>query len=382
MNNISLARKVFLALKYRKTAFNIIWNSTIGKGRAGNYPENIGIEIISKCNLACSMCHNADLRVEHNEDSRVSLDLIKKLLPELKKYKPIVSLSGGEPMLHSRLFDMVSLLSKNNILTSVSTNGTLIGHRIDEILDSGLGFISVSLDHFKPELHDQGRGKQGTFAKVVEGVKLLSKRRKKTPFNIKINTVIREDNYDELPQIYSFIETLGVDEWSLAHLSFLTPKMAQDVEEYKCANGFSSPWYAFPLGRDALFSDDQIEKLVKGVQKLRDMSKIYKTRLSLPTLEEKDYYLYYKGKYPTCKSSCSFPTRGVLIHSGAKVSTCVMDLGDVYKDNSISSIWNSARANKFRSLYREQKIFPHCLRCNSLNYDFSNHEVVVERDIA
>lgn len=378
MNNISLVKKTFLAIKYRKTAFNIIWNSTIGKKRVSDFPETVGIEIISKCNLACSMCHNSDLRVEHNVNSRVSLDLVKKLLPEFKKHKPVVSLSGGEPLLHRDLFDMVSLLSKNNVLTSVSTNGTLIKRRIDEILDSGLAFITVSLDHFKPELHDQGRGKQGTFAEVVDGIKLLTKKRKKTPFNIKINTVIREDNFDALPQLYQFIETLGVDEWSLAHLSFLTPKMAQDIEQCKSANGFSTPFYAFDLGRNAVFSDDQIDALVKGVRKLKEMSSIYKTKLSLPTLKEEDYYPYYKGIYPTCKSYCSFPSRGIYIHSGGKVSTCVMDLGDLSKEISLRKIWDSEKANKVRYLQREQKIFPHCLRCNSLSFNFSSDEVKIE----
>ncbi|KKR11064.1 MAG: hypothetical protein A3D24_01905 [Candidatus Blackburnbacteria bacterium RIFCSPHIGHO2_02_FULL_39_13] len=371
-NNVKLLKIAKLALKYQTTSANIL--TDICRKRWLNqkitpFPRVITLYVTNKCNLNCPMCLNANYR-NKSQTKGITVNTINKILPELKKYKPLVCITGGEPLLNQELFEIITLLSKNKILTSMTTNGYLLEKHAQRIADSGLEFLSVSLDHYLEEKHDKGRGVKNTYKKLIVGINKLAEIRRNTPSNIKINTVIRKDNFSELSRMYDFIESIGIDEWSLQHFSFTTPNARAGIKKYKGTNFLGDYIVGKNIETDFFLNIDQI-KILKG--ELADVvrkSKYYKTKLSIKP-EMNDIFSYYQGKSPSKKSQCNWPFDSINIMESSKVALCLgNEIGNLAKANTIKEIWNSNNARNFQSLILKEKILPMCFRCCGLKYNF------------
>lgn len=88
------------------------------------HPLNlIAFEITSVCNLSCKHCFLND---ESDKKYQLSLDIIRESLTSLAKYnfwKPYISITGGEPLLHSQFKDLLLYLNNEKYKFSLVTNG-------------------------------------------------------------------------------------------------------------------------------------------------------------------------------------------------------------------------------------------------------------------
>lgn len=129
------------------------------------------------CNLACDFC------LEGSKPGDTRLGLVK--LDDVKPYIEAAlvlgveqfSFTGGEPFLAKDIVKILTLASSHRPCL-VLTNGTEpLLRRIAEldVLRESANPVSfrISLDHYKEDIHDKGRGK-GSFSKALEGLKLLS----------------------------------------------------------------------------------------------------------------------------------------------------------------------------------------------------------------
>jgi len=238
MNNISIIRKIKLALKYPLTTYNYL-SDILFQRKISPFPRLIKIYVTNVCNLNCAMCVNAAYRMKNLKGSNLTYANIKKIIPELFKHKPFIYFSGGEPLLNKDMIRIIKLFSRNGMFTSLTTNGYVLENFAGKISRSGLDVISLSLDFNNAFEHDSGRGVKGTFNRLLVGLKALNRERRKTgtPVNVKINTVVRDDNYFKLSEMYDFVESLSVDEWSLQHISFITPKASKLIRNYYSKSG-------------------------------------------------------------------------------------------------------------------------------------------------
>jgi sulfatase maturation enzyme AslB (radical SAM superfamily) len=82
---------------------------------------------------------------------------------------PGVLLSGGEPLIHPRFFDLARYARGQGVRLTLSTNGTLIDRDAARRLkDTGFAYVGISLDGIGAT-HDHFRGRQGAFDKTVFG---------------------------------------------------------------------------------------------------------------------------------------------------------------------------------------------------------------------
>lgn len=362
-----------LALRYRTTSLNILTDTV--KKRLFNqiitpFPRVITLYVTNKCNLNCQMCLNANYRHKNKADKGISIKAIKKILPELKKYKPTVCITGGEPLLNPDLFKIISLLVKNKIITSLTTNGSLLEKYAQQIADSGLEFLSISLDHFDEKKHDNGRGVKQTYKRLIAGLHKLNTVRGKIPTNIKINTVIRQDNFDVLSQMYDFIEGLGVDEWSLQHYSFTNPPARENMNRYLNKNSLGDYIVGNPIHKKSYFSTKQIGILQKQFADINRKKSINKTKLSIKP-EIDNIFSYYQGEFPSKKSDCIWPFVSVNIMEGSKVTLCLgNEIGDLNNETSLKQMWSSKKARGFQEMILKEKVLSFCFRCCGLNFHF------------
>lgn len=135
----------------------------------------VQIEITEKCNLRCKHCYidqySKDMTFdEFKEVIKKILILCDKLQMELN-----VAITGGEPLYHIGLIDILTLLCNHPLVNEVVifTNGTLIDESIASILNSvGITSLQVSIDGTK-EVHNSIRG-SNSYENLKKGLELLT----------------------------------------------------------------------------------------------------------------------------------------------------------------------------------------------------------------
>lgn len=181
-----------------------------------NVPRLIFWELTKQCNLRCVHCR-AEAAIE---ESRGDLDLaqIKGIIDDIAAhYKPIVVLTGGEPLYRADIFDIASHAAASGLMVALATNGTLITAAVAaRILESGIRRVSISLDGATAATHDGFRGIDGSYDEAMEGIENL----KREGVEFQINTTVTKRNVDELVSLVTLAQGLGA---KALHLFMLVP---------------------------------------------------------------------------------------------------------------------------------------------------------------
>lgn len=157
--------------------------------------------ITERCNCRCLHCYQEDCRTEADTED---LDRIRTLIDEFyRDRKGIVTVTGGEPLLHP---DFFCLLDDLRHPFGVLTNGTLIDNSTAvRLAEARPSFVQVSIEGGE-RTHDSIRGK-GSYSSAVEGIKNLVRARQR----VLISFTAHRRNYRELPAVARLGRRLGVD---------------------------------------------------------------------------------------------------------------------------------------------------------------------------
>jgi len=174
-----------------------------------------------KCNLRCAHCRR--LEPDAAATSDMSTDQAKGLIQQLAElgrkqpFMPILVFSGGEPLCRDDLFELVAEANNAGLMTALATNGTLINESVaEQIANSGIARVSVSLDGATAEVHDEMRQLEGCFDKAIEGLKDLSE--KQVAFQI--NITLTKKNAHQLEDVYNLAKSIGA---VAVHIFMLVP---------------------------------------------------------------------------------------------------------------------------------------------------------------
>ena len=170
-------------------------------------------ETTRNCNLACIHCRaSATTGPHHGElDTSEAFTLLDQIA---EIAKPIIILTGGEPLLREDIFDIAAYGTKKGLRMVMAPNGTLITETIaKKLLDCGIKRISISLDGATAESHDRFRKVDGAFDGAVKAMKIA----KRVGLEFQVNTTITKTNLDQIPKI----QQLAVNAGAVAHHIFL-----------------------------------------------------------------------------------------------------------------------------------------------------------------
>jgi len=119
------------------------------KGAAStDHPIMAHIIPIRRCNLSCTYCNEYD-----DYSKPVPLDSLKRRLDLLGRLKTsIITLSGGEPLLHPELDEVIAHIRSVGAMAGLITNGYfLMPDRIQRLNDAGLDYLQISIDNVMPD---------------------------------------------------------------------------------------------------------------------------------------------------------------------------------------------------------------------------------------
>lgn len=320
-------------------------------------PEVLSVFITDRCNMRCKACHYA-----HSDKPGYQLNLVgdmelllfKKMIDETPG-NPIVSITGGEPLLHPQIGDFIAYAKEKGRFCTLVTNGWLLSKHAVTVCETGLDLLTVSLDGLE-DTHDHIRGSR-SFERTMAGVRLVLEQPQR-PIVI-VSMAISDMNYQELVPTYTLVKDLGVDGMNVNHL-WMHP--AGSVES------FNRKFCLFPA--DEVNWDVQPETIdtvsvADSLDSIRKRNWGSKFLLSeAPYLNRDEIAAWYQNpeqrvKYETVR--CGW-TR-LKVWPDGKVKPCRdWDVGDLHQQH-VMEIWNGQEFRSFRKLLREHKMLPICNRC-------------------
>jgi len=112
------------------------------------HPVVAQIVPVRRCNLACTYCNEFDDR-----SAPVPAEEMLRRVDKLAELgTTIVTISGGEPLLHPELDQIIRRIRSHGAVATLITNGyLLVPERIEKLNDAGLDYLQISIDNVKPD---------------------------------------------------------------------------------------------------------------------------------------------------------------------------------------------------------------------------------------
>lgn len=152
--------------------------------------------ITGKCNAKCAYCY---VDINKNPERKFCFDEWTSIIDTLyKKGTRMISLVGGEPLLHPDIGRLVAYIVEKNIFLNLTTNGFLLGEHLDTVKQATE--VSISLDGgIVP--HNKNRGKM-SFERAAKGIDLAVENGVK----VRLCAVVTRYNFDQIDFLIDYAE--------------------------------------------------------------------------------------------------------------------------------------------------------------------------------
>jgi len=173
-------------------------------------------ETTRRCGLNCKHCRAEAVDSEYSGE--LTTEEAYKMVDSLANFaKPVLILTGGEPMIREDIYEIASYASGKDLRVVMAPCGTLVNREtVTKMRSSGIQAISISIDGSDSETHDSFRGVSGAFTTAVRALEFA----KKGNLSFQINTTVSRLNVDQLDDIYKLAIKLGA---SVLDFFFLVP---------------------------------------------------------------------------------------------------------------------------------------------------------------
>jgi hopanoid biosynthesis associated radical SAM protein HpnH len=176
---------------------------------AKKFPMVMMLEPLHACNLTCTGCG----RIREYKSTINEIMPVEQCLAASDECgAPIVSICGGEPMIYPEIGRLAKEILDRGRHIILCTNGMFIRKRLHEFKPTSSFFFNVHLDGLE-RTHDLCVERDGVFREAIEGIKAA----KAAGFMVCSNTTVyKETDLSEIADLYSYLDTLGVDGYMLS----------------------------------------------------------------------------------------------------------------------------------------------------------------------
>jgi MoaA/NifB/PqqE/SkfB family radical SAM enzyme len=155
----------------------------IARGLKSNqHPILVHLVPIRRCNLSCTYCNEFD-----DFSQPVPKEVLKRRIDLLAAMKPEnIHISGGEPLMHPDIEEIIAYISAKGILSGLLTNGYLLTRElIQKLNNAGLDYLQISVDNVTPD--DVSKKSLKVLDKKLQWLSEFAE------FNVSINSVLGAD---------------------------------------------------------------------------------------------------------------------------------------------------------------------------------------------
>ncbi len=292
--------------------------------------RRISIEITSQCNLRCIHCYHPDHKIQYLDKQHI-VDIVKQFKKLGLSY---VTLTGGEPLMHPDLFEIIRELKRLNVFIDIYTNGVLINTEIIEFLKQyDIVNVQVSVYSTDEKTYDIITSSTNNFSKHMNGLHLLAA----SGVPVMASIIMMKQNFEERNQIRQMCEEYGFN----IQFGFRIIPDRNNVRRVDCE-----------------MDNYQKAELVTEINKLNEKALSGQEKVKIIT-----------NKNDILNSSpCNAGRSLYNITSTGDVTPCTgfyKVIGNIYK-SSVDEIVKSGEAQKIRSVIR--KNVEKCCECENIIY--------------
>lgn len=306
--------------------------------------ESLHVDITSECNERCIHCYIPN--AVKNKAEYISFQKFCQLVDDfIELGGNNIVLSGGEPLMHPNIIDILEYCKKNGLKIVVFSNLTLLDEKLTKVLKSeNVKLVQVSIYSINPDVHDKITKKKGSLVKTLSAVELLLSK----GIEVQIACPIMRQNKDDVVSVMRYAKEKKI---SLRINSLILPTFD---------------------GEDSFIKSSALtlEQKKKMICDMMDFDREY-TKNELLELNNSSNDIYKKTKDFLISSLCSAGINSCSVSVDGNVCPCPKwqsyRLGNIY-NNTLSEIWYN---NPLLSLIRrvnKQKNYPECLKCKAIDY--------------
>lgn len=172
--------------------------------RVKQFPLVLMLEPLHACNLKCDGCG----RIKEYESTINEVMPLQEALKAVDECgAPVVSVTGGEPLLYQQIGPLIEELVRRKKHIYLCTNALLLEKALKKFTPSKYLNINVSLDGLA-ETHDQISGEKGVFDKAIKAIKTA----RNAGFRVCTNTSIyKETNLNEIAQLFILLAEININ---------------------------------------------------------------------------------------------------------------------------------------------------------------------------
>lgn len=293
------------------------------------FPLIVELEPLFQCNLACEGCG----KIQHPEPTlRRRMSVEQAVGAVLECGAPMVSIAGGEPLIHSEIDEIVRQLVARRKFVYLCTNALLLEKNLHKFTPSPYFSWAVHIDGLQ-ERHDASVSREGVFTKAVSAIKAA----KAAGFRVTTNTTFfTQDSPETVRSVLDFLnDELEVDQMMISPAyayekapdqdHFLGVTQTRELFKSAFADGRRKKWRLnhSPLFLDFLEGKVDFECTPWGIpsyslfgwQKPCYLMADGYTETYKELLETTDWDAYGRGKDPrcdNCMAHCGFEPTSVI----------------------------------------------------------------------
>ncbi len=295
-------------------------------------PDMINLGLTHRCDMGCKVCNTKEKNPDLKEE--MSAEDLKKLIKDIGRWGDIgVSFAGGEPLIRKDiLIDCIKTAKDEGLTTYMTTNGRQVDKETaEDIVDSDLDFISVSLDGINEETNNYIRD-SGSHEGAVRAIENLKKSKIENGSDLKIGltTVVNSKNLDDLIGLHDFV--MEEDLYEINYHPYVPDNSFMNKVDYE--------------NDEFWIQEKDQEKLEKVVKKLIEIKKSEKGRIGTSDFILENIPDYFENKEKFSKGQCLAGQAYMYVKPNGNVDVCgkgpSFNLRPMnVKDRGIKEIWRS-----------------------------------------
>jgi len=150
-------------------AYDRYLEGVLSIARGEPLPVITNFAVTPHCPCRCWHCSFA-----HRAKSELGLSELREAIDQVQELgSSVIGLTGGEPLLRDDLEQILAAVGARSMSLLFTTGHRLSRERVRALKDAGLGIPVVSLDHHRPEVHDERRGLRGVHAGAIKAIEMF-----------------------------------------------------------------------------------------------------------------------------------------------------------------------------------------------------------------
>lgn len=168
-------------------------------------PRLIAWEVTRRCNMNCRHCRAGACNIEY--PGELTTAECKKTLDNIASFsRPIIILTGGEPMMRNDIFELAAYGKSLGLRMVMAPCGHYVNDdTVVQMIAAGIECISLSIDSSNAAGHDSFRGTPGAFEMVLNAAGAA----RAGGLEFQVNTTVTRENINELADIMELARVLG-----------------------------------------------------------------------------------------------------------------------------------------------------------------------------